>query len=168
MARKPDVPCAACGKLLYRGRGSLTPGQMTCQPCRKQRGGGAWSKKWLKEAGVCRDCGTAIPARKWSCEPCAASRRKDVNRRKNTKRRGISPSRYAIQDIGEANGWRCHLCNKAVDHTLSGMHRDGPTVDHIIPVSHGGTDEPHNVALAHRACNIKRGNRGHVQLRLIG
>jgi 5-methylcytosine-specific restriction endonuclease McrA len=49
---------------------------------------------------------------------------------------------------------------------LSGDHRMGPTIDHLIPVSKGGADVPENVALAHRSCNCARGNRGAVQLRL--
>lgn len=35
MARKPDVPCVACGKLLFSGRGCLPAGKRTCQPCRR-------------------------------------------------------------------------------------------------------------------------------------
>jgi endogenous inhibitor of DNA gyrase (YacG/DUF329 family) len=37
MPRKPDVPCASCGRLLWRGRTSLPPGQATCHPCRRSR-----------------------------------------------------------------------------------------------------------------------------------
>lgn len=35
MARKPDVPCAGCGKLLWSGKGTLPPGQARCQACRR-------------------------------------------------------------------------------------------------------------------------------------
>lgn len=36
MARKPDVPCAGCGKLLWSGgRGCLPPGERTCRACRR-------------------------------------------------------------------------------------------------------------------------------------
>ena len=37
MARKPDLPCAHCGRLMWRGRGTLPEGQATCQPCRAER-----------------------------------------------------------------------------------------------------------------------------------
>lgn len=36
MARKRDVQCSGgCGRLIWRGRGSLPPGQSTCLPCRR-------------------------------------------------------------------------------------------------------------------------------------
>lgn len=34
MARRPDAPCALCGKLLYGGKGALPSGERTCQSCR--------------------------------------------------------------------------------------------------------------------------------------
>lgn len=35
MARRPDAPCAACGKLVYGTKGSLPPGERTCRACRR-------------------------------------------------------------------------------------------------------------------------------------
>lgn len=37
MPQNPDVPCAACGTLLWSGTTSLPPGERTCQPCRRAR-----------------------------------------------------------------------------------------------------------------------------------
>lgn len=66
------------------------------------------------------------------------------------------------------DGFRCHLCRGRVDMRLSGMHPKGPTIDHLIPVTAGGGDDPTNVALAHRECNVRRQTGGEVQLRLLG
>lgn len=35
MPRRPDVPCAGCGVLIWRGKGCLPPGQATCLACRR-------------------------------------------------------------------------------------------------------------------------------------
>lgn len=35
MPRRPDLPCADCGKLMHRSRGSLPQGQARCHPCRR-------------------------------------------------------------------------------------------------------------------------------------
>jgi len=92
---------------------------------------------------------------------------RDINRRKNAKRRGAGSGGYRLSDVGDRDGWRCHLCGKKVNPTLSGMHEMGPTVDHLVPVSAGGLDELVNVALAHRRCNTTRRDVGPAQLRLI-
>jgi 5-methylcytosine-specific restriction endonuclease McrA len=39
-------------------------------------------------------------------------------------------------------------------------------LDHIVPLSRGGTHEPSNVQLAHYGCNSKRGAKGPAQMRL--
>lgn len=37
MPRRPDVPCAGCGKLIWRGSSSLPAGQAACHACRRAR-----------------------------------------------------------------------------------------------------------------------------------
>lgn len=34
MARHPDLPCSGCGRLLWRGKGSLPGGEAQCRDCR--------------------------------------------------------------------------------------------------------------------------------------
>jgi hypothetical protein len=36
MPHKPDVPCARCGTLMWRGRGSRPPGEAICRECRRK------------------------------------------------------------------------------------------------------------------------------------
>lgn len=44
-----------------------------------------------------------------------------------------------------------------------------PTIDHVIPISHGGDDTKANVQLAHFGCNNRKSNRGGgEQLALVG
>ena len=110
---------------------------------------------------------------KWLCDVCRPVARaraaKDINRRKNSKRRRAAlGEKYSFRQIAERDGWRCHLCGKKVpDRPHEGRPLDGE-IDHLVPVSAGGVDDPSNVALAHRRCNLARGARGAAQLRLIG
>lgn len=123
----------------------------------------------------CFDCGADLGPKtdletgpRW-CELCRAERLRATNRRKNVKRRGARVGIiYTLREIGDRDGWRCHLCRRAVDQRLPGTHRHGPTIDHLIPLVAGGLDEPSNVALAHRSCNVKRRDKGNAQLRLVG
>ncbi len=93
-------------------------------------------------------------------------RNKAINARKNQARRTAGPKVLSVSEIAARDGSRCNLCGKRVDLTLSGMAKWGPTIDHLIPVSHGGTNDADNLALAHRHCNVSRKNRGHAQLLL--
>lgn len=118
----------------------------------------------------CRDCDAVgvVRASIWLCADCSAKRKRDIWRRVNTKRRGArTTERYTLAEIGDRDGWRCHLCSRRVNRLLAGTHQRGPTIDHLVPISRGGMDEPRNVALAHRQCNSARGTRGTVQLRLV-
>lgn len=57
------------------------------------------------------------------------------------------------------NYTHCWWCGKAVDKTLSGRDRMGPSVEHLDPLSLGG--DPLNrerMRLAHLGCNSRRGN----------
>lgn len=55
-------------------------------------------------------------------------------------------------------GTTCHLCGEPIDMSLPGIHRRGPTIDHLLPHSLGGADEVGNCRPAHLSCNASRGN----------
>jgi 5-methylcytosine-specific restriction endonuclease McrA len=62
------------------------------------------------------------------------------------------------QAIYERDGATCQLCLELVDLTLPSSDLWGPTLDHIVPQSKGGTHDETNLRLAHRWCNCVRGN----------
>lgn len=64
-------------------------------------------------------------------------------------------ARLAIYD---AANWECQLCSSPVRPDEHHNHPRYPTLDHIIPRSLGGSDDPANLRLACRQCNIARGN----------
>lgn len=177
--------CKVCDQRIYeRGSGNPTLGR------RGQVGGGnalycskdclsfdKGEKLIIKDRcrvpwRACEDCGAEFVGR-WNryrplCAGCRAAGQRDTNRRKNYKRKSAHRPgvRYSLADIAERDGHRCHLCNRKVNMDLSGDHRRGPTIDHLIPLSDGGADVPENVALAHRSCNCARRDKGPAQLRL--
>lgn len=54
----------------------------------------------------------------------------------------------------------CWICGHAIDLKLDPRHRMSFTLDHVVPLSHGGSLlNPANARSAHRMCNSKRGNR---------
>jgi len=53
--------------------------------------------------------------------------------------------------------WLCSICDGAVDRNEPNGTLWGASLDHIIPVSRGGTHDEDNLALAHLWCNsVKR------------
>lgn len=56
-----------------------------------------------------------------------------------------------------ARSQTCGICGELIDVRLSGLHPDGPNIDHIIPAIDGGTDDWSNLQPAHRRCNLAKG-----------
>lgn len=58
----------------------------------------------------------------------------------------------------------CWICQRPVDQSLRTPHPYSPEVDELHPVSLGGSPiDRANCRLAHRICNIRRGNGTRLQ-----
>lgn len=151
--------CAACGAPYF----STVRSGRFCSPACGTRAG---------RLACCSDCGMAIQARTSGryCPTCRKKRERARGRRKNAVRRGAAACGppMTIEELGERDGWICHLCDRRVGRAF--RYPDGrcPTFDHLIPVSAGGTDAAENLRLAHLECNLCRGAGGTVQLLLVG
>ena len=64
------------------------------------------------------------------------------------KRKKLSP---VIQTLLDRDGDSCFYCWKTMDST-------DQSVEHIVPVAHGGPNHISNLALAHRRCNAAAGH----------
>lgn len=60
-----------------------------------------------------------------------------------------------VRALLERDGDRCFLCRKAL--------ADDMTVEHLVPVVHGGPNHISNMALAHSACNLRMGHMSLVE-----
>jgi 5-methylcytosine-specific restriction endonuclease McrA len=61
--------------------------------------------------------------------------------------------------LRERDGDLCQLCLSLIDFDLPIRTPGSRTVDHVLPVRAGGTDEPDNLWLAHLVCNQRKGAR---------
>lgn len=75
-----------------------------------------------------------------------------------------APKRVFARD-----GWRCQICWRKVNPTAKVPNSRAATIDHIVPLSIGGTHEPINCQTACFSCNSLKGDRHGYgdQLRLI-
>lgn len=121
--------------------------------------------------GNCQRCGATfvIPSGRmkvFCSDRCAARARK--NFREHLKRASTGGEIFTLRQVAERDGWRCHICKRSVPDREYKARKLDPTIDHLVPVSEGGTHSLDNVALAHNRCNWGRGTGGEVQLRLVG
>lgn len=103
---------------------------------------------------------------------CAAAKKRHDRREHDQIRQAREMNAFITRvnrfDIYERDKWKCQICGRKVAKTSVYPDLMSPSLDHIIPLSKGGSHEPANVRLSHFLCNAKRGNRGHTeQLALI-
>jgi len=55
-------------------------------------------------------------------------------------------------------GWICFLCGEKVDKRLRFPNWRAATIDHVVPLSKGGTHTWGNVVPAHAKCNWDKGD----------
>jgi hypothetical protein len=125
--------------------------------------------------------GTQRPIHKRSCKGCGenfVTRRKEqvycstqCNRwmreqmkRETARIRGKSQWNAAQRPTWKAriyygNKGICQLCFQPIDLTLDYPNPMSFSIDHIVPVSLGGTHKLKNLQSAHLLCNSKRGNK---------
>jgi hypothetical protein len=132
---------------------------------------------------VCVRCGRGFQSAKTLarvCVPCVRAvyqakirklypeRHTRGKHEKRAKLAGV-PYVYGItaSAIFERDRWRCHLCGRKTRKDLKGQQRPrSPEVDHIVPLSVGGSHTWDNVATSCHECNMKKRNEIRGQLRL--
>ena len=157
MPRRPDLPCAGCGALLWRGSKSLPDGEAKCRPCRRLVHGTA--KSYKKRGCRCVECKAAAAK---ECREYAARYKERTGKSSFARYRPIDSYRWIAPAVRvgvyERDEWTCQLCAEPVDPNLDLNDRMAATLDHIVCRSWVlvPDDSPENLRLAHRACNSRR------------
>jgi hypothetical protein len=97
---------------------------------------------------VCRDRSPAARQRNRD----RARRRRD---RSKNKRQVSQPYRDA--DIFDRDDWACALCSEPIDPETKWPHPRSPSIDHVVPIALGGSDDAWNVQASHLGCNSRKG-----------
>lgn len=120
---------------------------------------------------TCLKCGMIVTKAHTLCEACRHEAKKENYRRKDIRRRSrlLEVRRdkdITLKKLYDRDNGICYLCGKVCDFNDS-KYVDGafivgnnyPTVEHIKPISLGGSDTWDNIKLACLYCNSKKGNR---------
>jgi 5-methylcytosine-specific restriction endonuclease McrA len=125
----------------------------------------------------CVHCGADMPQAmradaKFCSENCSS--RAHAITRKMHRRIGLAGRKKGApllerNYIAERDKFRCGICGGKVDMKLQHPDPLFGSIDHIVPLSRGGTNDLANLQLAHLRCNLSKNDRGGAeQLRLIG
>jgi 5-methylcytosine-specific restriction endonuclease McrA len=86
--------------------------------------------------------------------------RRDTYHRRRALKLATAVDGPVIRDeIAERDEYRCGLCGEPVDMDVAYPDTLSPSLDHILPLSRGGSHTPGNVQLAHLGCNVAKGAR---------
>lgn len=117
---------------------------------------------------TCRACGEAFTTRSsatTACIPCAEagvtlrlSARPGKYHVERAKRAGVEYENVDVIGVFERDLWTCKICGCPTPATLRGTYAtNAPELDHVIPLSKGGTHTADNVQCACRKCNREKG-----------
>lgn len=84
---------------------------------------------------------------------------RDITHIRRAKKLKVKYENIKVEEIFKKDNWICKICGEPVDKYLGYPNSMSATLDHIIPLSKGGTHTYNNVQLAHLICNIKKSNK---------
>jgi len=96
---------------------------------------------------------------------------RENSHRRRALRRNVEVEKFKDVEIFKRDNWTCKICHKKVNGRLKYPNPLSRSLDHIIPISKGGTHTKDNVQCAHYLCNCKKGNgtvEGGEQLLMFG
>jgi 5-methylcytosine-specific restriction endonuclease McrA len=156
----PWSSCRACGVPIVARFGAKV-----CRDCR------GTSRAVLGYVGPtrleCSVCGVAwiVEGRgtrqRPRCPGCQEEHKRRMRRGSGAeirRRRTAARIRRLRPRLLERYGGRCGICNRPIDLALHWMHPQSLTIDHIHPISAGGSDDESNLWPAHRQCNEEKGD----------
>jgi len=137
----PDSPnwrlrdyCSPACLQLYHRNGRTPPKSVACIRCGKSIDLFARGKSGRKRRADVKLCATCKKAK--------------------YLRHGMSVNELAARD-----GFDCGICGDPVNMGARYPDPSGPSVDHVLPVARGGSNDPRNLQLAHLRCNHVKSSR---------
>lgn len=108
----------------------------------------------------CARCACAFgrqwPGQIYCTQRCA---RRAHAARRDIRKRGQWVEHVAPIAVYDRDGWTCKLCGDPLDPDAEVPEWYAPTVDHVVPLAHGGEHSMANVQAAHFICNSRKGDR---------
>lgn len=165
----PDIVCPNCGEVTPRtdsGR-PLRYCNDKCQSAASYRRRKAVAPKCTEDGcdrpsisrGLCGSHYSAV----WRADNPDKHTAKNLRYRAQKQHEGAEL--FSRIEVMELSDWTCHLCGEPIDRDCPYPSQLYGTVDHVVPLSRGGTHTLDNVMAAHHVCNsTKKDNQDYVHL----
>lgn len=102
-------------------------------------------------------------AKKWLSVEANRAKYREIKsvteQRRRVRIKGGETEKIQRLEIFERDGWTCGICGEPIDPTIAYPSPLSKSIDHIIPVSKGGSHTRANVQAAHLACNSRKRDR---------
>ena len=115
---------------------------------------------------VCIECGKEFKAntlRRICCSNQCSNKRqnriRELKRNKRLRQNGKVDYSITLAKLIKRDKGVCGICGRKVLLDVDCQHDLYPSIDHILPVSKGGTHTWDNVQLAHRGCNSDKSDK---------
>ena len=163
----PPEPEAYQRKCLWRGEPFETkyPNNLYCSPTCSYEGNkrlrrDQWRAEYQPHVFHCKECARLVTTEcghtksEFCSEECSEKfrAREYKNHRKEQMKEAFKSPVYFKRIYARGQGL-CQICGLPVPYDKSPDKLWAATIDHIIPLSKGGTHEPNNCQLTHRLCN---------------
>ena len=117
-------------------------------------------------SGECEYCGAATSwvgkqkkRRTCDSEACKRQYATDRGHARRVKIRGTSTEFVSRVEIFNRDEWVCQLCSEPIDKDAAWPDGNSPVIDHIVPISRGGSHTRDNLQTAHAHCNAVKSDR---------
>mgnify|MGYP006921428361 CR=1 FL=1 len=91
------------------------------------------------------------------CKSCSKMGDKNYRHRRRCREKGGSVGRVCPARVFQRDEYACYICGRATNRNLDVNHDLYPNMDHVIPLSRGGSHTMDNLRCACRRCNLDKG-----------
>jgi predicted nucleic acid-binding Zn ribbon protein len=119
-----------------------------------------------KETRHCVFCNEILPKesridKKFCSDECQRNARFNTSRAERRMRIPVGGTERSVSRLAiyKRDNWTCLLCGEPVDRDRSHPDPMCASLDHVVPVSMGGTNAAENLQTSHLVCNLRAGNK---------
>lgn len=114
----------------------------------------------IKQCANCKKLFITHSAKLLNCSSeCINEWQKQQVRKRRARMYSAKYVVFSYREVFERDEWECGICSEPIDPELEYPDGGSVSLDHVIPISRGGTHTPGNAQAAHLRCNLSKGNR---------